>query len=179
MAGGLNKNQQADIFQRLSPILLPRSSKKQRVNPSLAREMWRTASSLELLPVGTKTQLGDALVERIKKNDFVESGLWCVSRLGARKLFYGPNNLVVTAAAGSRWVDALLKNERAEDAVAAIARITGDSTRDLPPNALDMVRRRYPDLDLESENRDDLRAMGRVFGEELPSGLVLQPVATA
>ncbi|MBS1877338.1 MAG: Hsp70 family protein [Acidobacteria bacterium] len=179
LAGGLNKNQQADIFQRLSPILLPRSSKKQRVNPSLAREMWRTASSLELLPVGTKTQLGDALVERIKKNDFVESGLWCVSRLGARKLFYGPNNLVVTAAAGSRWVDALLKNERAEDAVAAIARITGDSTRDLPPNALDMVRRRYPDLDLESENRDDLRAMGRVFGEELPSGLVLQPVATA
>ncbi len=28
VAGGLNKNQQADIFQRLSPILLPRGSKR-------------------------------------------------------------------------------------------------------------------------------------------------------
>lgn len=178
VAGGLNKNQQADIFQRLSPVLLPRTSKKQRVNPSLLREMWRTAASLELLPVGTKTQLGDALIERITKNDFVESGLWCVSRLGARKLFYGPNNLVVPASTGTRWLEAILKNDRAEDAVAAIARQTGDSTRDLPPNTLDLVRRRYPDLDLESENRGDLSAMGRVFGEELPSGLVLQPTPT-
>jgi molecular chaperone DnaK (HSP70) len=179
VAGGLNKNQQADIFQRLSPILVPRSSKRQRVNPSLLREMWRTAASLELLPVGTKTQLGDALVERIKKNDFVESGLWCVSRLGARKLFYGPNNLVVPASTGARWVESLLKIDRAADAVAAIAHQTADSTRDLPPDTLDLVRRRYPEIDLESEDRDDLRAMGRVFGEELPSGLILQATPTA
>ncbi len=179
VAGGLNKNQQADIFQRLSPVLVPRSSKKQRVNPSLLREMWRTAASLELLPVGTKTQLGDALVERIKKNDFVESGLWCVSRLGARKLFYGPNNLVVPASTGARWVESLLKIDRAADAVAAIAHQTADSTRDLPPDTLDLVRRRYPEIDLESEDRDDLRAMGRVFGEELPSGLILQATPTA
>ena len=45
VAGGLNKNQQTDIFQRLSPTLLPRGSKKpQRVNPSLLREMWRAAA---------------------------------------------------------------------------------------------------------------------------------------
>ena len=60
VAGGLNKNQQTDVFQRLSPTLLPRASKKpQRVNPSLLREMWRAAASLELLPLQTKTQLGD------------------------------------------------------------------------------------------------------------------------
>ncbi len=175
VAGGLNRNQQADMFQRLSPILLPRGVKKQqRVNPSLIREMWRTAASLELLPVGTKTQLGDALVDRIRKNDFVETALWCVSRIGARKLFYAPNNLVVPASTASRWVDALLKVERAEDAVAAIARQTGDSSRDLPPNTLDLVRRKFPNADLEGEDRDDLRAMGRVFGEELPAGLVLE-----
>ena len=43
VAGGLNRNQQTDIYQRLSAFLLPRGNKKpQRVNPSLLREMWRT-----------------------------------------------------------------------------------------------------------------------------------------
>ena len=55
IAGGLNRNQQADIFQRLSPILLPKQKRTQRINQSLYREMWRTAASLELLPQQTKT----------------------------------------------------------------------------------------------------------------------------
>ncbi len=174
VAGGLNKNQQADIFQRLSPILLPRGSKKPpRVNQSLLREMWRTAASLELLPVGTKTQLGDVLVDRIRKGDFVETGLWCLSRLGARKLFYGPANLVVPPAVAARWTEAVLKLDKAEDAVAAMARHTGDSTRDLAPQTLELVRRRFPQIDLEAEEQENLRTLEKIFGEELPAGLVL------
>jgi len=174
VAGGLNRNQQFDIFQRIAPMLLPKGGKKPpRVNTSLAREMWRAASSLELLPVQTKTQLGDALVERIKKNDFVDSGLWCVSRLGARKLFYGPNNLVVPPAIAARWMEGIVRNEKAEDAVLSLARVTGDTTRDLPSAAVDLARRAWPDVDFEAEESGDLRAMGRIFGEELPSGLVM------
>jgi hypothetical protein len=173
VAGGLNKNQQTDVFQRLSPTLLPRASKKpQRVNPSLLREMWRDAASLEFLPLQTKTQLGDELLARIDKNDFVETGLWCLARLGARKLLYGPINQVLPPATASRWVDALLKVPKAADAIAAIARVTGDSTRDLPPHTLETVRRAFPDLNLEAEPTGDLAAMGKIFGEELPSGLV-------
>jgi len=173
VAGGLNKNQQTDVFQRLSPTLLPRGSKKpQRVNPSLLREMWRAAASLELLPLQTKTQLGDELLARVVKNDFVETGLWCLARLGARKLFYGPINQVLPAATVSRWVDALLKVPKSADAVAALARVTGDATRDLPPHTLETVRRAFPDLNLEAEPSGDLAAMGKIFGEELPSGLV-------
>jgi hypothetical protein len=173
VAGGLNKNQQTDVFQRLSPTLLPRGSKKpQRVNPSLLREMWRAAASLELLPLQTKTQLGDELLARIAKNDFVETGLWCLARLGARQLFYGPINQVLPAATASRWVDLLLKVPKSADAVAALARVTGDATRDLPPHTLETVRRALPDLNLEAEPTGDLAAMGKIFGEELPSGLV-------
>ena len=173
VAGGLNKNQQTDVFQRLSPTLLPRASKKlQRVNPSLLREMWRAAASLELLPLQTKTQLGDELLARIAKNDFVETGLWCLTRLGARKLFYGPINQVLPPATAARWVDTLLKVPKAVDTIAALARITGDSTRDLPPHTLETVRRAFPDLNLEAEPTGDLAAMGKIFGEELPSGLV-------
>ena len=172
VAGGLNKNQQTDIFQRLSPTLLPRTAKRPRVNASLLREMWRTAASLELLPAQTRTQLGDELVARVKKGDFVDTGLWCLARLGARKLFYGPINQVLPPSTASRWIEALVKVSKAGDAIAALARRTGDATRDLNPGSLELVRRAFPDLDLEAAPRDDLAAMGRIFGEELPSGLV-------
>jgi hypothetical protein len=180
LAGGLNRNQQADVYQRLSGNLLPRGNKKpQRVNASLLREMWRTASSLELLPIGTKTELGDALVRRVKTGDFKETEVWCLSRLGARKLFYGPINLVVPPATVNRWVDALLRVPSAGDALAAMARRTEDPTRDVAPATRDAVRAKLqtlPNADrllavFEGEEEDD-RALGRIFGEELPSGLV-------
>jgi len=183
LAGGLNRNQQNDIYQRLSGFLLPRGGKKQRLNSSLLREMWRTAASLELLPVGTKVELGEALVRRVKSGDFRESELWCLSRLGARELFYGPINQVVPPAAAGRWAEALLPLEStgAADALAAIARRTEDPTRDLAPATLTAARRKLessPHADryvavLEGEEERDERAMGRIFGEELPSGLVL------
>ena len=173
VAGGLNKNQQTDVFQRLSPTLLPRSSKRPRVNPSLLREMWRAAASLEFLPIQTKTHLGDELIARIAKGDFVDTALWCLGRLGARKLFYGPINQVVPASTGARWLEPLLKIERAEDAVRSLARRTGDSTRDLPSATLDVVRRAFPGIELDAEPSGDLAAaMNKIFGEELPSGLV-------
>ena len=174
IAGGLNKNQQVDIFQRLSPALLPRPGKRPRLNNSLLREMWRTGSSLELLPLQTKTQLGDTLLALMKKNDLVQTGLWCLGRLGARKLFYGPINQVVQAPVATRWVEALIKIPNSEDALVAIARRTGDSTRDMAPATLDLVRSKVPEAlipSLEGEVEEDL---GKVFGEELPSGLVAQ-----
>ena len=172
VAGGLNKNQQTDLFQRLSPVLLPRASKRPRVNSSLLREMWRAAASLELLPIQTKTQLGDELIARIVKGDFVDTGLWCLARLGARKLFYGPINQVLPPATAARWVEQLLKVEKASDAIGAMARHTGDATRDLPASTLSVVRRTFPNLELDREPQDHLAAMGRIFGEDLPSGLV-------
>jgi molecular chaperone DnaK (HSP70) len=186
VAGGMNRNQQTDMYQRLSGFLLPRGSKKpQRINPALLREMWRTASSLELLPIGTKTELGEALIKRVKAGDYKESELWCLSRLGARKLFYGPINLVVPPATVTRWVETLLRIPAAADAIAAMARRTEDPTRDLPAATLEAVKARLQTLPhagrllavLEGEEEDD-RALGRIFGEELPSGLVLS-TATA
>ena len=142
--------------------------------------MWRAAASLELLPIGEKTELGEALVRRVKAGDFKESELWCLSRLGARKLFYGPMNLVVPPATATRWAEALLHVAGAGEALAAIARRTEDPTRDLPAATLGNVRRTLESMPhaerllavLEGEGADD-RALGRIFGEELPSGLVL------
>ena len=187
VAGGLNRNQQTDVYQRLSGFLLPRGAKKpQRVNPSLFREMWRCAASLELLPLGTKTELGEALVKRVKAGDFKESELWCLGRLGARKLFYGPINLVIPPATVTRWVDSMLRIPTAGDALASMARRTEDPTRDLPAATREAVRLRLQSLPhadrllavFDGEEEDD-RALGRIFGEELPSGLVLVEPANA
>ena len=176
VAGGLNKNQQVDILQRLSPVLLPRPGKRPRVNNSLLREMWRCGASLELLPLQTKTQLGDSLIGMIKRGEMTETALWCISRIGARKLFYGPINQVLAPPVATRWIEALLKISNSQDALVAIARRTGDSTRDLAPATIEAVRRKIPeDLQpaLEGEVQEDL---GKIFGEELPSGLVAASV---
>ncbi|MEP6715027.1 MAG: Hsp70 family protein [Terriglobia bacterium] len=169
VAGGLNRNQQTDIFQRLVPVLLPKPGKKpQRVNNSLLREMWRTAASLELLPASNRMQLGDALIKQ-PKEDYV---LWCLSRLGARQLFYGPANQVLPPAAATRWIEALLPIPKASDALVSLARKTGDPVRDVSPATLAAVEARLEDPSLLERDRDE-SALGRIFGEALPSGLIL------
>jgi molecular chaperone DnaK (HSP70) len=174
LAGGLNRNQQIDIVQRLLPFLLPKPGKKaQRINNSLLREMWRTASSMELIPAGNRTQLGDALMKQ-PKEDYV---LWCLSRLGARQLFHGPANQVLAPSISSRWIEGLLTVPKADDALVSLARRTGDPVRDVSPATFAAVRTRLtePQLiaQLEGETERDERALGRIFGEALPSGLVL------
>jgi molecular chaperone DnaK (HSP70) len=170
LAGGLNRNQQVDCVQRLLPSLVPKPGQKPpRLNNSLLREMWRAASSMELIPAGTRTQLGDALIKQ-PKEDYV---LWCLSRLGARQLFYGPANQVLPASVASRWIEALIPVAKADDALIALARRTGDPIRDVAATTFASVKARVADPD-QLEREADERALGRIFGEELPSGLVLR-----
>jgi molecular chaperone DnaK (HSP70) len=178
IAGGLNRNQQAEIYQRIAQFLLPRGNKKPpRINSSLLREMWRTASSLELLPAATRTDLGDALVRTGKAGTFRDTDLWCLTRLGARELFYGPINQVLSPSAATRWIEALIRVPNAEDALSSLARRTGDPTRDVAPATYASVDARVtnPKLRaiLEGDEQRDEQTMGRIFGEALPSGLVL------
>jgi molecular chaperone DnaK (HSP70) len=180
VAGGLNANQQAEIFQRLLPSLMPAGGKRTRVHPTVRREMWRAAASFELLPLRTKIELGEAVASTVRSGRFSESELWCLMRLGARRLFYGPANQVVPPASAGSWVEALLPVDRAADAVATIARRTGDPVRDLPEAVIDEVRRALatrPDAArrlamLDGEEELDRGGLDRMFGEHLPSGLV-------
>ncbi|HXJ43259.1 MAG TPA: hypothetical protein VNH18_28520, partial [Bryobacteraceae bacterium] len=178
LAGGLNRNQQTDIAQRLLPSLLPKPGKKlHRINNSLLREMWRTAASLELIPAATRVQLGDALLKQGKESGFNNVLIWCISRLGARQLFYGPANQVLSASVAARWIDALAALPNSEDALVSLARRTGDPVRDVPAAAFATARSKITDLaliaQLEGESARDDRALGQIYGEGLPSGLVL------
>ena len=186
IAGGLNKNQQSDIFQRVSPVLLPKQKRSPRMNQSLYREMWRTAASLELLPAQTRIHLGDALVDTLKAGGLGDAAPWCLSRIGARKLFHGPINQVLPPSTVSRWVEALLRLPHSPallETMVQMSRQTGDAARDLPPASVQAVRKaiegspRAAELEKQlSGQEDDLAASNRVFGEELPEGLVLTAV---
>ena len=178
LAGGLNRNQQSDIAQRLLPVLLPKvGTKPQRVNSSLLREMWRAASSMELIPAANRIQMGDALIKQGKQSGYTDNILWCVARLGARQLFYGLANQVLTPAIATRWIEALIAAPKAEDALVSLARRTGDPVRDVAAPIFTAVRARVnePQLaaQLDGDTERDERALGRIFGEDLPSGLVL------
>jgi molecular chaperone DnaK (HSP70) len=180
LAGGLNRTQQIELYQRLAETLFPRGPKRVRVNPSLWREMWRTAAALELLPLQTKIQLGEALLEPTQELP-AATRFWCLARLGARQLFSGPADQVLPPAVVGRWVTALLAEEGAAEALASMARRTGDAARDLNPALLEQVRRvlaARPDAErllavLEGEQELDARTLDRLFGEELPAGLLL------
>ena len=177
VAGGLNKNQQSDIYQRIAQYLLPKGNKKvQRINSSLQREMWRTASSLELLPAGTRTELGDALVRKLRNADGAAPELWCMARIGARRLFYAPMNQVLPASTAARWVESLSKVPKAAETLVRLAQKTGNVTLDVNAQTVGLVRKLIDNdsgleavLDGESQGDFD-----RVFGEELPGGLVLE-----
>jgi len=135
-----------------------------------------------LLPMHTRTELGETLIQEMRERPPQDWESWCLSRIGARGLFYGPANQVLPAATVTRWVEAVLKTPGAGEAIAAMARRTGDATRDLAPMTLEMVRRSLAEQPkaeallaiFEGSERRDLRALGRIFGEELPSGLVLE-----
>jgi hypothetical protein len=180
LAGGLNRNQQADVFQRLSYALQPKG-KAPRLNSSLLREMWRAAASLELLPAGTRTELGNSLIKQIRSGTFTPSEFWCLARIGARRLFSAPVNQVLPPATAQRWIEAILRLPQAAECIARLAQQTGDLTRDLPPGALELVRKALfavPDSEsllkiFEGAGANDLDSMARIFGEDLPSGLVL------
>jgi hypothetical protein len=71
------------------------------------------------------------------------------------------------------------------DALASMARKTQDPTRDLPAVTYEVVKRKLETLPhadrllavLEGDEEDD-QTLGRIFGEELPSGLVLMETAS-
>ena len=153
------------------------------MNQSLYREMWRTAASLELLPQQTKVQLGDALLDSLKRGEMVESSVWCLSRLGARKLFSGPINLVVSPGIASRWIESMLRLPHTPallETVVHIAERTGDVARDLSPATLEAVRRAAEASSRAAEflrqlagEESGAESSSRVFGEDLPAGFVL------
>lgn len=195
IAGGLTAGQQLHIYQQLAPSLQPpqtrkkKSGKKSGKNFSVQEELevWMMLANFERLPAEKKVHLGSMLIEKIDRRKPRPQDFWALGRFGARIPFYGPLDQVVPSSHAITWIDRLLTmNLPASEALARsfvqLARLTGDRERDIPEEKrnyltgwLDQLPHgdrlkealTNPETALLSQEQD------WVFGESLPTGLVL------
>lgn len=194
VAGGLNAQLQAALLNRLRPALLPAKGKA-AVKPAANElaEMWRTAASLERVDVKQKEQLGQALLKPLRRSPVPTYGFWALTRLGARRLLYGPLNGVVHPHVVESWLDQIVSFEPGNQSeragwlfcLAQLARQSGQRALDIDDSHRKsvltvlhnekarehLVRMVEEVLELEGEEQSEL------FGEALPIGLRLLPAA--
>ncbi len=192
VAGGLGRGPQQELAARLFPLLIPSLAKRAKKKPpkpqtQLSAEMWRAAAALERLGAKSRAQLGDTLVELIETKKGPRGALWCLGRIGARKLLYGPREATVRPAIVMKWIDRLMaakrlpKDEHPAPAMIAMARLTGDRHFDLEEGQRKKIGaflagRGLPDelhRPLFEVVQVDQQTQVAALGDTLPTGLSL------
>ncbi|HMW55332.1 MAG: hsp70 family protein [Candidatus Accumulibacter phosphatis] len=191
-AGGLPAAVQNQLLAELGPWLRAEPTKsRSRLAATIAGshdDMLRLVASLERLPVECKLEVGEWLLERLRKSPEKTLGWWAIGRIGARQSLYGSAHQVIPAEVASRWLQSLLaldwkKVEPAAFAATQIARRTGDRARDLPDDIRSVVLARLAAINasatwirqVQSVVELDKADQRRAFGESLPAGLKLVP----
>jgi molecular chaperone DnaK (HSP70) len=189
-AGGLGEAAQLRVLEILAGHLETTGARKrsQPSGPAQASydDMVSLAASLERVPVKYRIEVGDWLFERLARPAEKAHTWWAVGRVGARELMYGSAHNVVPADIAAQWLEHILALdwqaiEPAAFAAAQIARMTGDLSRDLPPEMQKKVVKRLEAIKapqtwikmvcepLTLDEADQRRS----FGESLPPGLKL------
>ncbi len=146
VAGGLTETHHHEIWTYLKPYLAGRVArgaarqviKTKGVQPQGLEEMVRLAASLEHLEPSEKVEMGDWIADRFRAPGVTVGGpwAWSLGRLGARVPFYGSIHKSVPPEKAAEWINLLLEPGRLSVegvpfALAQMARLSGDRTRDL------------------------------------------------
>jgi len=186
VAGGLNANQQNELFHR-HKVALGVGGKKLsgRLNTQVEREGWRLLASLEHLPSPTRVALGKELLIKVNEQPTNQSFLWSLGRLGARIPLYGPLNCVIPAEVAAQWMKSLLRlGDLTPDVASAVVQLgarTNDPHRDVETDSRWEAMVRLNEVGLTGALIESLREYVppgrndavRIFGESLPEGLRL------
>jgi hypothetical protein len=185
-AGGLKSGHQRQFVQDLSPRFFPRTGVPEKIPPQEKMEMWMAVANMERLTVAEKTRWGEKLLSELHPKKSKPQHFWSLSRLGARALFYGSADRVVSPATALRWIAELLSRQWANPrpvaaALAQLARRTGDRMRDLTPEQIgpvvDWIRASGP-FEAHIRLLEEVAPIGHheesaIFGDSLPAGLIL------
>jgi hypothetical protein len=190
VGGGLNAPLQQSLHDRLRPSLLPGKGKSiVKPNANELAEMWRAAASLERLDPKAKEAMSEPLLKTLKRPPTPTYAFWALTRLGARRLIYGPLNAVVHHQVVESWLDALLTFQPSHDSertawafcLAQLARRTGQRALDVDDGhrvrVLSTLRllpvpghwAQMVDEVVELEGEEQ----GQMLGDSLPIGLRL------
>ncbi len=187
IAGGLSAGHQRQFFQDLTPYLFAPKPIRQRTAPQEYLEMQMAAAGMERLAVKDKIRLGQLVLTDLQSKNPRPQQFWALSRIGARELLNGPIDRVIPPGLIQGWVEALITGNWADhgpvgQALLHLARKTGDRTRDMDSAVIDRINNRLSGSGFSS---DQLRVLfeviplreqetSAIFGEGLPSGLILQ-----
>jgi molecular chaperone DnaK (HSP70) len=187
VAGGLTPGQQRQFIQDLTPVMLPKKGTKTKIPPQEQLEIWMAVANMELLLVKDKVKWGRQLLSEFSSKKYKPQHLWSLSRMGARELLYGPADRVIPPEEAFSWIETLMSQEwgdpkPAAAAVVQMARKTGDRVRDPDAFMIDQIVEWLSRYDLAEPYEKILKEVvpvekqeqSTIFGESLPSGIMLQ-----
>ncbi len=146
ISGGLTETRHQELWAYLKthlalrvPSLVPKHLPRPKgLQPEGLDEMVRLAAALEHLDPADKLELGGWISARLREMKTASGPwTWALGRLGARAPIYGSIHKTVPAPIAAEWAGLLLgpaivSREGSLFALAQVARLTGDRTRDLP-----------------------------------------------
>lgn len=195
VAGGLKAGQQMELYNQVRGYVAPDSTRKKKPGGAMPKtigggetlEVWLMLANFERLTPELKVNLGRKLLNRMQRKEPTARELWALSRFGARDTIYGPVDRVIPAPEAGIWADRLLAlqltpSERVAHALVLLTELTGDRARDVDETVRKQVEAwlgqlqnadRFRDLLLNPDSDFRREEQDWIFGEALPSGLVL------
>jgi len=187
VAGGLSAGQQRQFIQELTPLIFSKKGTKTKIQPQEQLEIWMAVANMELLLVKDKVKWGRQLLSEMQPKKSKPQQLWALSRIGARELLYGSADRVIPPEEAAAWIDVMLSHgdggnpKNAVTAVAQMARKTGDRVRDLDKSVIERIIEWMSGYDFSAPHIKTLKEIvpiakqdeNAIFGESLPSGIVL------
>lgn len=149
-------------------------------------DMLRLFAAMEAVPWQHRQEMGQWMLQRLKRPDETAHTWWAIGRLAARQTLAANAHLVMPPSVALEFVNAALeqdwrKNETAMFAAVQMCRMTGDVARDMPEavrqQVLEKMRAagapvRWIEL-LTSVVQMQAQDQQRSLGDSLPPGLVL------
>ena len=188
VAAGLNEAQQMELLEDVAGHMQKAVQQSVRGKSSHGSydDMLRLFAAMEAVPWQYRQEMGQWMLQRLKRADETVQTWWAIGRLAARQSLAANAHLVMPPQAAQEFLNATLaqdwrKNETAMFAAVQMARMTGDRARDLPDTVRAQVLEKMrtsgaPERWLamvEKVVQMEAEDQKRSLGDSLPPGLVL------
>lgn len=194
VAGGLGADKQTQVYRDIQRLMrqAARGAQKKKGKGTATStqekiEYWRALANFERLNAKIKADLGRQLLRRIRQGKPRKEDLWALSRLGGRIALYGSVDNLVPGSEVTSWLKTMLAANLSKDVYVArtlvyLGQYTGDRTRDVSGKVRNRIEQwldglpnseHFQDMLLHPEHAGQTEEQNWMFGEALPTGLVL------